>query len=782
MRHHQKAAQPLAPTLSRGERERESASRQLSSLLLGRESEGSSDRPALSRRDFLISGGAATGGLLLSFYLPDWRADAASQPFAPNAFLRIDPDGSVTLIATRPEMGQGVRTALPLLIAEELEVDWKRVRIEQANFDPERYGEQYVGGSNSVPESWEPMRRAGAAACRMLIAAAARRWGVPAERCRAQSGAVWHLDSERRLEYGSLVKEARSVPVPPPSEIRLKDPAEYRLLGTRIASVDGPEIAAGRAEFGVDVRLPGMLFAAIERSPVFGATIAAVEDGAARALAGVRAVVRIDAPALPEFASNSPKPPSGVAVVADSSWAALKGRAALRVRWSSDGGAEESSERLRQKAAALATKAPERVKFESGDPDRALAQAAKALEAVYELPYLAHATMEPMSCTAHVGGAGCEIWAPTQNPEGARAAAAKVSGLPPEQIRIHPIRMGGGFGRRYYSDFVAEAVLVSKAARAPVQVLWTREDDMRHGFYRPAACHLLRAGIDADGKLMVWTQTLVNAARGEFLRWSLPEGMTAFPAAADLWPYDFPGGFVPHFRIAGSALHSRIPRGQWRAVEESTNVFATQSFIDEVAHLAGRDPLEYRLELLGPPRAMSYSSDGATTYDSGRLSGVLRLAAEQAGWDRALAPGRGRGIAAAYCNEAYAAQVVEVAVDDAGKIRVERVVAAIDCGTVVNLSGAEAQVEGSVIQGLSAALHEEITVERGRVVQSNFHDYPLLRIAGAPKIEVHFVLSSLPPLGLGEPALPPVAPALASAIFAATGRRIRRLPIRGQFT
>jgi isoquinoline 1-oxidoreductase beta subunit len=717
--------------------------------------------------------------VVLSFYWPA-RGAAAAGPgsFSPNAFLQIDPDGAVTLMATRPEMGQGVRTALPMMIAEELEVDWKKIRIVQAELDPEKYGEQYVGGSNSMPESWEPMRKAGAAARMMLIQAAAQLWGVSEQSCHAESGEVIHSASGRRLSYGSLVAGARRIPAP--KEIRLKEPKDYKLLGTRVASLDIPEIVTGRIGFGLDTKVANLLHAVIERSPVFGGTIAAVEEREARAVAGVQTVIRIDADALPEFGENSPKPASGVAVIADSTWAALKGRKALRVTWNPGAGAGDSTERLREQAMELSKKPPARVKFETGDPDQALARAAKTIEAVYEVPYLAHAPMEPMNCVAHCNGDSCEIWAPTQNPEGARSVAAKVLGIPERRIRIHLVRMGGAFGRRFYADFVAEAVILSKAVAAPVQVFWTREDDMRHGFYRPAGYYVLRAGIDSKGKLTAWTESLINAARGEYLHWNLPEGMREFPAAADLWQYDFPGGLVPNFRISGSALHTRIPRGQWRAVEDSMNVFVYQGFIDEVAHLAGRDPLEYRLELLGSPREMPYDSDPKYTYNTGRLAAVLRLAADKAGWGKSLPRGWGRGIAGAYCNEAYVAQVAEVEVDAAGSVKVQRVVSAVDCGTVINLSGAEAQVEGSILYGLSAALWEQITVEQGQVVEGNFNDFPVMRLPDVPKLEIHFVPSALPPLGMGEPALPPIAPALTNAIFAATGKRLRRLPIRGQ--
>ena len=729
----------------------------------------------LDRRDFIQVSAASTGGLLLGVYTrPQSHRFTPPDGLTPNAFIRIDPNGTVTITVARPEMGQGVRSALPLIVAEELCADPMTVRVEQADVgDQYGVGQQYAGGSSSVRESFEPLRRAGAAAREMLVQAAAARWGVRPDTCLAREGYVVHEPSARRLLFGQLVAAARALPVPQTAS--LKHPKEFRLIGTRWPSRDAPAIVEGSIRFGLDTRVPGMLFAAIARSPTFGGTAQRVVSGAALAVPGVRRIVQIDADALPEFPENSPKPANGVAVVAESTWSALQGRRALEVTWQAGPPSAESSVELRAQCVALAQQPPERVKRQDGDPDAALARATQALEAVYELPFLAHAPMEPMNCTADVRTDSCEVWAPSQDPEGARDVVALVTGLQKSVITLHVTRMGGGFGRRFYADYVAEAVLVSRAVRAPVQVVWTREDDIGHDFYRPASYNVLRGGLDADGRPLVWTHHLVNAARGEYLRWKLPPGMKTFPAAAELGRDDFPAGFIPNFRLSGTAIHSRIPRGQWRAVEDSSNVFVTQSFADELAHLAGKDPLAFRLDLLGEPREVPYD-DG--TYHTGRLRAVLERAATQAGWWSPLAPGRGRGIAGAYANGAYVAEVAEVSVSGDGKVRVHRVVAAVDCGLVVNPSGAQAQVEGAIAYGLSAALGEEITVEHGTVQQSNFNDYAVLRIVQMPVIEVHFVQGSNRPLGLGEPALPPIAPALCNAIFAASGRRIRRLPVR----
>jgi isoquinoline 1-oxidoreductase beta subunit len=725
----------------------------------------------VTRRDFLSVGLSVLGGLAVGVRVG--HSETKPSAAAPNAFVRIESNGDVIIIVPRPEMGQGARTAIAMLVAEELDADWARVNVQQADLDEPRYGPQYAGGSAVVRTSWTPLRRAGAAARAVLIAAAARRWNVDASACVTQNSTVRHVATGRELSYGALAASASTLPAP--VDVPLKTRRDFRIIGTPRRGLDVPAIVRGKAQFGIDVRLPGMLFASIERCPVFGGRIAHFDDRAAKAVPGVRAVIPIDADALPEFEENSPKMPNGVAVLADSTWAALQGRKALTIEWDARGGDTESTTMMRARAAEVAAGAPRVVRRNDGNFDDAFASATTRVETVYEVPLLAHATLEPMNCTARLDGNRVEVWAPTQNPRGARHAAVVVTATKPNDVIVHVVRMGGGFGRRFYADFVAEAVYLAKASDRPVQVVWTREDDMRHGFYRPAGYHLMRAGLDANGRIVAWSQHLVNASRGHFLRWSPGPNQTELVDPGELEPYDLPGSVVPNVRIAYTALQSRIPRGQWRAVEPSATVFVTQSMLDELAHRANRDPLEFQLALLDPPRQLPFY-DGH--YDTGRLAKVFRLAAERGDWGKPLPVGRGRGIAGSYSNGAYVAHVAEVDVAPNGEVHVRRVVSAVDCGLVVNPLGAAAQVEGSIIFGLSAALLQQITVEEGRVVQSNFHDYQCLRLGEAPTIDVQFVSDSEnAPHGIGEGALPSIAPAVTNAIFAATGVRVRRLPV-----
>ena len=696
----------------------------------------------MERRDFLQVTGTIGAGLVIGFRIPNRRGVA---PFAPNAWLRIGTDDSVLVIVDRSEMGQGVTTALPMLLAEELEADWTKIRFEFAPADKayinQLFGMQGTGGSSSVRAAWKPLREAGARARSILIAAAAQTWGVEPASCRAEAGAVIHAATSRRLTYGALAQRAAALPVP--ADVQLKDPKDWRLAGTPTKRLDTRFKVNGTAQFGIDVRVPGMLTAVVARSPVFGGKVGSFDATAAKAIPGVRHVVQIS---------------SGVAVVGDGYWPAKQGRDALKVSWDEGPVAQVSSASISSLFAQRATQ-DGAVARHDGDAATALAGAAQRVEAVYEMPFLAHATMEPMNCTAHVRADGVDIWAPTQFQTGAQMIGAQIGGTAAEKVAVHTTYLGGGFGRRFELDFIMEALETSKAAGAPVKVIWSREDDIQHAQYRPANYHQLRAGLDAAGQPVAWThrivapsimarmfpQTVKNGLDGEAV-----EGGVGLPYA------------VSNVHVDYQLTDTGIPVGFWRSVNNSFNAFAVEGFIDELAAAAKQDPYEYRRALL-------------TTAP--RHRGVLELAATKAGWGTPLPAGRARGIAVYKSFESYAAQVAEVSVSPAGDVRVHRVVCAIDCGMHVNPSTIEAQMQSGIVFGLTAALKGAITIENGRVTQSNFHDYQMLRIAEMPVVEVHIVPSNEAPGGVGEPGTPPIAPAVCNAIFAATGKRIRKLPI-----
>jgi isoquinoline 1-oxidoreductase beta subunit len=703
-------------------------------------------------RRTLLKGGLAVGaGLVVGFRVPlrdGLVADAqGSGVFAPNQWLRIDRDGVVTIINSVPEMGQGSMTTMPMIIADELDADWDRIRVESAPANPSLYAnpvtrQQSYGGSRGVRDHLEMWRKAGAAARQMLREAASQEWGVPVSEVDTEPGVVIHRATGRRLLYGQLVDRAQALPVPQSPPLKTKD--QFRYIGKSRPRLDVPAKVNGQAVYGMDVKVPGMLVASIERCPVVaGGKVKRVDATAARAVPGVKHVVEVS---------------RGVAVVADTSWAALQGRKALTIEWD-EGPVGQVNSPMITREYEMAAKQPGQVARNDGDHEKALAAGAKTIESIYQVPFLEHACMEPMNATAHVTPDQCVVWVPTQNPGGSREVTARLTGLPPERVTIHTTLLGGGFGRRGERDFVVDAVEVAKAVGVPVKVIWTREDDLTHGFYRPATYNVFRAALDAQGKPTAWFTRVVGP--GILIQKGMAQAGTidasAMAALRDL-PYD-----IANLRIEWVHKDLGVPVGFWRSVGSSQNGFIVESFIDELAHLAGQDPYEYRRALLGK---------------APRHKAVLELAATQAGWGAPLPRGRGRGIAVCFSYRSYAAHVAEVSVADDGAVRVHRVVCAIDCGIAVNPDQIKAQMEGGLVYALTATLYGEITLDQGRVQQTNFHTYPMLRIAETPVTEVHILESGQTPGGLGEPGVPTVAPAICNAIFAATGKRIRRLPVR----
>jgi isoquinoline 1-oxidoreductase beta subunit len=730
----------------------------------------------VNRRDFLKKSAAGGAALVVGFHLSpsafgsraEDQEEKTPNPF--DAWVRITPDDRVTLILGKSEMGQGVYTSLPMILAEELCVDWKHVHVQQAPTNPKIY-DLGTGGSGSVSGSWLPLRQAGAAAREMLIAAAAKKWEVGTDTCKAKNGYVVHGHPERAFRFGELVVDASKLPIPNLNKVPLKNPDDFTLVGTDTHRIDAAAKSNGSAKFGIDSRVPGMLYAVVARCPVFEGKVASFDATKAKAVPGVRDVFEI------KTSGRGASTTGGVAVLADNSWAAIQGRNALDVTWDEGAAANESSEELHKQFLENASKPAKNTLRNDGDADAALAASAKKLEAIYELPFAAHVCMEPMNCTVHIQGDRAEAWVPTQGPQWAQAVIAEIAKLPTEKVVVHTTLMGGGFGRRYGADFVMEAAQASKASGKPVLVLWTREDDMHHDFYRPASYHRLQGALDGDGKLAAWKhfQTSTSIAAKWSQKGADDPGLGEFGTGATV-PYA-----TPNIRIEYTLAHSSATRAWWRSVEHSSSGFVMESFIDELAQAAGQDPLAFRLKLIGDARKIPQfgAPPDYPPMDTGRLKDVLQLAAEKAGWSKPLPKGQGRGIAGFYSFHTYVAAVAEVSANSSG-VKVNRIVCGVDCGRAINPNGVRAQVESAAIYALTATVKDAITVERGRIAQSNFNDYAMIRMNEAPPIEVHIVPSKERPTGIGEPTVPVIAPAVCNAIFNATGKRLRRLPIRAE--
>ena len=727
----------------------------------------------VSRRNFLRVSALAGGGMMLAVHLEPVAELFAQQgfrpaPLSPNAFIKITPDGVITVIAKNPEVGQGVKTSMVMLIAEELDVDFNAIKIEQAQVDMAKYGPQNAGGSTATPTNWDPLRRVGAAGRQMMIAAAAQTWGVPESDLTTASGRVHHAGSKRSATYGELSTTAATLAAPDLQTVKLKDPKDYKILGKSIKRVDAKDIVTGKPIYGIDFTLPNMLHAVFEKCPVFGGKVASANLDEIKGMPGVRHAFVV------EGGTDLTGLVGGVAIVADSWWQAKTARERLKVTWNEGPTASQNSAGFIAKAEEMRTQPPQFTIRQDGDVDAALAGGAKTAEGYYSYPFIAHAPLEPQNCTAQWHDGKIEIWSNSQTPQGGKRMVATLLGIPETDITMHMLQGGGGFGRRLNNDYVVEAAWIAKqVGGAPVKLQWTREDDMRHDFYRPGGFHYLKGAVDAKGEISAW--------RGHFL--SYGEGQR-FTASANIPPTEFPAGFVPNFAIHVSNQPIGVPTGALRAPRSNAVAWVYQSFIDELAYAAGKDPLQFRLDLLDKPRRPMTVPEGGKPQDDGfraeRMAAVLKMVGEMAGWGkRQLPKGTALGVACHYSHRGYFAEVAEVTISDDKRVKVNKVWVAGDVGSqIINPNHAENQVQGSVIDGLAELMGQEITIENGRTVQSNFNTFQLIRHTQAPpQIEVKFNLTDNSPTGIGEPGLPPILPAVCNAIFTATGQRIRTLPL-----
>jgi isoquinoline 1-oxidoreductase beta subunit len=736
------------------------------------EAERAEEALALSRRNFIKITGLAGSGLVLAMSMgPGARRALAQAPagnatWSANPYVQVRPDNTIVLFAKNPEVGQGVKTSLPMIVAEELDADWQKVEVRQAVIDEKLYGRQVAGGSTSTPTNWDPLRRAGATARAMLVAAAAKTWNVPAAEITTENSVVRHAKSNRSATYGELAEVAATMPVPDAADVPLKPRSSYRLLGKRITGVDNAKIVTGQPLFGIDQRVPGMLYATYTKAPAIGARAVSANLDHIKTLPGVKDAFIVGQQGDPiGFSPAGPSVLSGVAILANTTWAAMQAKKQLKIEWDASGASKDSWADDRAQAKALAGKPAEAaVLGQGGDVDAAFAFG-KTLEAMYTYHYVSHSDLEPQNTTAWFKGDSIEIWSPTQTPQAAVDAVAALVGLPKDKVTLHQLRGGGGFGRRLANDAVCEAAAVSKQAGGiPVKVQWTREDDMTFDYYRPGGFHSFKASVDKVGKLSAWQDHFITFTR---------DGKAPMTAAT-LSPTEFPANVLENRRMLQSMISSRIPTGPWRAPGSNAIAFAVQSFLHECAVAANRDHLEFLLEVMGEPRFTVESNLRA--LHTGRAANVIKTVAERAGWGREMPRGRALGLAFHFSHAGHFAEIADVSVDASKKVRVHKVWVVADIGPIVNLSGAENQCQGSVVDALSTAMGLKITFEGGRVEQTNFDKYPLIRIDKAPEVDVHFVESDYPPTGCGEPAFPPAGPAIANAIYTATGQRIRTMP------
>lgn len=721
-----------------------------------------SNNTRMDRRSFLKASGMIGAGFVLAFSL-NGKADAASSEGRPelNAYIRISPDDPIFIYSKNPEIGQGIKTALPMIIAEELDADWNDVIVEQSPINKMLFGRQNAGGSRSVASNWDTMRTAGATARHMLIEAAAIEWRVPAEECTTENSHVLHVKTGQKISYGNLAPKAAALAVPPENAVKFKDRQDYKILGKRIANVDNHLLVTGQPLFGIDQILPGILYAVYEKCPAVGGSVDSANLDEVRKLPGVKYAFILAGN------GNVMELKPGVAIVATTTWAAFQAKKQLKVIWNESSASKDSWSGLVKRAQHIKTQPAEKTLYEKGNVDAAMADSAKSIDALYSFQFAAHATLEPQNCTAWYSNGAIEVWAPTQSPSRGLISVANTLGITEDKVTIHQTRAGGGFGRRLVNDPACEAAAISKHINAPVKLQWTREDDMAHDFYRVGGFHSFKGGIDLEGKISFLQDHLITFSNN---------GEKPVIAGAPRQPSQvFPAQLLNSFRLSQSMLPLKTRCGLLRAPGSNTTAWAVQSFLHEMAVAAGRDHLEFLLDIMGEPQWLP--PKGLYGLNTGRAAAVIKLAAEKSGWGKQLPAGRALGLAFHFSHASYIAEVADVSVSATKKIIVHNVTVAADIGLVVNLSGAESQCQGSVIDGFSTMLGQEITIENGRIQQSNFDTYPLLRMPDAPNVDVHFIQSDNPPTGAGEPALPPLAPAICNAIYAASGYRVRTLPI-----